>query len=174
MEYNQCHDVYQNGKIKIPDFFQTYFLFTSANLYNICEGRQKVMSRIFVCTKEATMRCDTHAGEAVHSNEGLCKVLGSCVALLKYFCGLKMELPLPGLSEVEHRTTIRYFTMLYHTVSNINEKLMEVYTNLISYDIIKRWHREFPNKCMKRQLWYGVKTAWIEVVMCCLSFEQVM
>ncbi len=58
---------------------------------------------------------------------------------------LKMELPLPISSKLEHLTVICYFIALGHTASDIYAKIIEVYSNLISYNIIKRWRCEFLN-----------------------------
>ncbi len=40
--------------------------------------------------------------------------------------------------KLEHRTVIGYFTALGHTASDIYVKIMEVYGNSISYNIVKR------------------------------------
>ncbi len=50
-----------------------------------------------------------------------------------------MELLLPVLSKPKHHTVICYFTVLGHTASDIYVKMTEVYSNLISYNIVKRW-----------------------------------
>ncbi len=84
-------------------------------------------------------------GESVHSNKGLCKVSQLCIALLKYYRALKLELPLSILSKLG---TLRYFIALGHTASDIYAKMMEVYGNSMSYDIVKWWHGKFLNDCM--------------------------
>ncbi len=71
--------------------------------YIITRVGQKVISRFFVHVKEAKLYCTMHEGESVHSNEGLCQVSLLCVALLKYYRVLKMELPLSVSSQVKNR-----------------------------------------------------------------------
>ncbi len=57
-----------------------------------------------------------------------------------------MELPLPINAKIMLLSAL--FAALGHTASDIYAKLMEVCGNSMSYDIVKRWHREFLNGCM--------------------------
>lgn len=54
-----------------------------------------------------------------------------------------MELPLVASSKIEHRAVIRYFTVQGETTSQIHQKIVEVYSATVSYDIFKRWRRAF-------------------------------
>ncbi len=87
--------------------------------------------------KVATLCCDRHKLESVHSNEGLRKVLRLYVALMKYYHQLKMELPLPISSKPKYHTLTRYFIALVHTytASNIYEK-----NNRSVWQFDKLWH----------------------------------
>ncbi len=60
-----------------------------------------------------------------------------------------MKLPLTVSLKLEHYTVICYFIAFGHRANNINAKMMEVNSNLISYNIVERWHCEFLNGRME-------------------------
>ncbi len=107
------------------------------------------MPRFFVLMKEATLGYDPYRGESVHSNGDLCKVSRLSIALLKYYRMVKLKLPLPISSKFKHSAVIRYFTTLGYIARDIYTEMREVYGNLISYNIVKRWCCEFLNGCTK-------------------------
>ncbi len=78
------------------------------NLASSLKVGEKVIPRFIVCAKKVTLCCDTHGGESVHSNEGLCKV--SIVHyIVEMLLRVKDELPLPVSSKLKHPTVIFYF-----------------------------------------------------------------
>ncbi len=91
------------------------------------------MPRFFVCTKKAKLCCDTwgglHREEFVHSKVF---IILHCVAeILSH-----VEDGISFIRFIGTRTSRCY--VLGHTASDIYAKIVEVYRNLISCDIVKR------------------------------------
>ncbi len=54
-----------------------------------------------------------------------------------------MELPVAVSFKLEHRTVIRYLTVHGESASAIYRQLVEVYSDAVTYDVVKRWCRSF-------------------------------
>ncbi len=56
---------------------------------------------------------------------------------------VKDEITSTHFADTRTLYVIHYFTVLSHTASDTYAKVMEVYSDSISYDIVKRWRCEF-------------------------------
>ncbi len=54
-----------------------------------------------------------------------------------------MELPIAVSSKLEHHAVICYLTAHGEYASAINQQLVEVYGDAVTYDVVKRWRRSF-------------------------------
>ncbi len=54
-----------------------------------------------------------------------------------------MELPVTVSSKLEHHAVIRYLTTCGESASAIYRQLVEVYSDTVTYDVVKRWRHSF-------------------------------
>ncbi len=57
---------------------------------------------------------------------------------------VNMKLPVAVSSKLEHLTVIRYLTARGESASAIYWQLVEVYSDAVTYNVVKRWRRSFP------------------------------